>query len=96
MLCSGIAQVLLVIEKQIVLDMLKAGNNKEMRIQRAAEEVLQPEVLPNVQEWLTKTSEKGNNTMLTCVVPIISLSRSTNVGQYFGDTCNGKLKAAGS
>jgi len=58
-------QVLLV-EKQIVLNMLKAGNNKEMRIQRAAEELLQPEVLPNVQEWLTRTSEKGK-CKLTCV-----------------------------
>jgi len=47
------------VEKQLVLDMLKAGNNKEMKIQRAAEELLQPDVLPNVQEWLTKTSEKG-------------------------------------
>lgn len=46
-------------EKQLVLNMLKAANDKEMRIQRAAEELLQPDVLPNVQDWLTKTTEKG-------------------------------------
>lgn len=39
--------------------MLKAGDNKEKRIQRAAEELLQPDVLPNVQDWLTKITEKG-------------------------------------
>jgi len=74
------APVLLVSEKQIVLDMLKAGNNKEMRIQRAAEELLQPEVLPNVQEWLSKTSEKGNNDTLLWYVFLISYSRTANVG----------------
>jgi len=42
-----------------VLEMLKAGNNKEKRIQKAAEELLQPDVLPNVQDWLTQLSEKG-------------------------------------
>ena len=50
---------LVLVEKHLVLNMLKAGNNKEKRIQRAAEELLQPDVLPNVQEWLTKISEKG-------------------------------------
>lgn len=40
--------------------MLKAGNNKEKRIQRAAEELLQPDVLPDVQDWLTKISDKGD------------------------------------
>lgn len=39
--------------------MLKAGNSREMRIQRAAEELLQPDVLLNVQEWMSKISEKG-------------------------------------
>ena len=82
----------MLVEKQIVLDMLKAGNNKEMRIQRATEELLQPEVLPNVQEWLKRTSETGNCTF-TCLLPIY-LFRTTNVGQYFGDTGSGKLKAA--
>ena len=47
-------------EKQLVLDMLKAGNNKEKRIQRATEELLQPDVLPDVQDWLTRISDKGN------------------------------------
>ena len=65
-------------EKQIVLNMLKAGNNKEMRIQRAAEELLQPEVLPNIQEWLTRTSEKGNS-ILTYLFPMYPF-RATNVG----------------
>ena len=50
---------LVLVEKQLVLEMLKAGNNKEKRIQKAAEELLQPDVLPNVQDWLTKLSEKG-------------------------------------
>ncbi|XP_065909797.1 uncharacterized protein [Dysidea avara] len=62
-------------EKQIVLDMLKAGNNKEMRIQRAAEEVLQPEVLPNVQEWLTKTSEKDQQ-MLVNILETLAMVNS--------------------
>ena len=47
-------------ERRLVLDMLKAGNNKEKRIQRAAEELLQPNALPDVQDWLTKISNKGN------------------------------------
>ena len=50
---------LVLVEKQLVLEMLKAGNNKEKRIQKAAEELLQPDALPNVQDWLTKLSEKG-------------------------------------
>lgn len=74
--------------------MLRAGTNKEMRIQRAAEELLQPDVLPNIQDWLSKISDKG--TVIVLLIFSCSLTlliRTTHVGEYLRNTNKGEQTA---
>lgn len=65
-------------EKQLVLDMLKAGDNKEKRIQRAAEELLQPDVLPNVQDWLTKITEKEQQMLVNILEALAKVNKRSS------------------
>lgn len=65
-------------EKQLVLDMLKAGNNKEKRIQRATEELLQPDVLPDVQDWLTRISDKEQQMLVNILEMLAKVHKQTS------------------
>lgn len=62
-------------EKKLVLDMLRAGTNKEMRIQRAAEELLQPDVLPNIQDWLSKISDKEQHMLVNILETLTKVNK---------------------
>ena len=55
------------IERDVILKMLQAGYNdcEEVRLGKAIGEVLKPDAISNVQEWLKTASESGEQKIIS-------------------------------